>query len=90
MQNKPLVVVYCKASDREFECCHSSSEIRAVANFSPKFPNEELWIKHCQLHYHKLGECKHQFPLDRLPRIPAFFVKKLRPPKEEENNEECN
>jgi hypothetical protein len=71
---KPLVIVFCNATDHDFECCDSGSGIRVVGNVRPGFPDEELWIKHCQLHYRRLGECSHQVVLDRFPSTPAVFL----------------
>ena len=71
---KPYGIVFCNASNHDFECCDSGSGIRAIGNITPNFPDEELWLKHCQLHYHELGACKHQVELDKFPNLPIFFV----------------
>jgi hypothetical protein len=72
---KPFGIVFCNASDHDFENCNSGCGIRAVGNFTPDHPDEELWIKHCQLHYHPLGTCGHQVELSNFPRTPAFFIR---------------
>jgi hypothetical protein len=74
MNKVPLGVVYCRNEDCEFSACEDSSMIRAIGNFSPDFPDEELYLKNCKLIRHSLGECKHQVFLNRLPFVPVLFL----------------
>lgn len=68
-----LGVVYCRNDDAQFKACLDHHSLRAVANLSPKFPNEKVYLKTCKLIHKELGTCEHQFLHGRLPAIPKFF-----------------
>lgn len=74
---KPILgIVFCRCEDDNFDNCPNRSLIRAVGNVTPDFPDEPLFIKHCNLKNKEYGSCPSQIMLDRFPRTPIFFYRK--------------
>lgn len=71
----PIRVVFCCHTNCDFKACKDGSVIRAIGNLHPKFPDEELYFKHCKMNEHPLGTCEYQTPLDRFPMVPRYMCK---------------
>jgi hypothetical protein len=75
MSGSPVGVVFCRHTNADFKACNDGSCVRAIGNITPEYPNEELWLKHCQAQEHPVGTCEHQTVLGRLPTVPIYFFK---------------